>query len=166
MATWGLLYLATHYFTDIISVPPATITATTDYFTFGFKGYGQVIFQNSITAGILFFIAVFINSPISGLYGLVGGILSAVIAFKLSAPINDISIGWFSFNAVLCAIVFAGNEVKDGIWVLISIILSLAISLLLLKLHIPQLTFPFVLASCLTLLLQKTPFQSSNITTC
>ena len=99
----------------------------------------------------MFFIAVFISSPISALYGFIGAVLSAIIAFKLSVPINDISIGLFSYNAVLCAIVFAGNQIKDGIWVLLSVLLSLFASLLMVKFNFIPLTFPFVLASCVTL---------------
>ncbi|MGI5847358.1 MAG: urea transporter [Candidatus Cryptobacteroides sp.] len=51
--------------------------------------------------------------------------------------------------------VFAGPKVKDGLWVLISILLALAISLLMLRIGIPKLTFPFVLATWITLLLKN-----------
>lgn len=114
-----------------------------------------MIFQSRVISGLLFFVAVFICSPIAALYGLAGAILSGALALKLSAPVIDISVGLFSFNAVLCAIAFAGDQTKDGIWVLISVLLSFAISLLLFKYNITQLTFPFVLASFLTLLLRK-----------
>ena len=154
LVTWLILFFTNNYFTGIISEPSVTNTSITDYFTFGFKGYGQVIFQDNLISGILFFIAVFISSPISALYGLAGATLSAIIAFKLSAPINDISIGLFSYNAVLCAIVFSGTQIKNGFWVLIAVLLSLAISFIMLKFNITQLTFPFVLASCITLFLK------------
>jgi len=55
----------------------------------------------------------------------------------------------------LCAIVFAGPKVKDGFWVLISILFALAITLLMLKTGIPKLTFPFVLATWINLLLKN-----------
>jgi urea transporter len=122
---------------------------------FAFKGYGQVIFQGSFVAGLLFFIAVFISSPNSALYGLAGAIISAIIAFNLSVPINDISIGLYSYNAVLCSITFAGTQIKDGFWVLLSVVLSIAVSVLLAKYNIIALTFPFVLASCITLLIKN-----------
>lgn len=158
LVTWAIILFARNYFTDIMSVPPSTIASTIDYFTFGFKGYGQVIFQDNLVAGLLFFIAVFISSPISALYGFIGAVLSAIIAFKLSVPINDISIGLVSYNAVLCAIVFAGNQIKDGIWVLLSVLLSLFASLLMVKLNYIPLTFPFVLASCVTLFFKSQPY--------
>ena len=53
------------------------------------------------------------------------------------------------------AIVFAGNQIKDGFWVLLSVFLSLFLSILMVKFNFIQLTFPFVLASCVTLLFKK-----------
>ncbi|MFA5619378.1 MAG: urea transporter [Weeksellaceae bacterium] len=155
LVTWAMLYFVHTYFTEIIHVSSIINVATFDYFTIGFRGFGQVIFQDNLVSGLLFFIAVFISSPISALYGFAGAILSAIIAFKLSAPIHDISIGLFSFNAVLCAIVFAGNQIKDGIWVLLSVLLSLFVSIFMVKFNFIQLTFPFVLASCVVLFFKK-----------
>lgn len=158
LATWAIIFFVQIYYTDIIVIS-STVNASIIYdFTFGFRGYGQVIFQDNLVAGLLFFIAVFISSPISALYGFAGAILSAIIALRFSVPINDISIGLFSYNAVLCAIVFSGNQIKDGIWVLLSVLLSLLISLLMVKFNFIQLTFPFVLASCFTLFLKSNPY--------
>lgn len=153
--TWLILFFTNNYCTDLLSEASITTASSINYFTVGFNGYGQVIFQDNLISGVLFFIAVFISSPISALYGFIGAVLSAIIAFSISAPVADISIGLFSFNAVLCAIVFSGKQMKDCIWSVIAVILSLFISLLLLKFDIMQLTFPFVLASCVTLFLKK-----------
>ncbi|HPB36412.1 MAG TPA: urea transporter, partial [Bacteroidales bacterium] len=71
--------------------------------------------------------------------------------------------GLYGFNAVLCAIVFAGPKVKDGMWVLISLILALVISLLMLKIGITKLTFPFVLATWLTLFLKNKIFLKKYV---
>lgn len=162
LVTWAILYFSNNYAVNILAEPSTIIISSTEYFTFAFKGFGQVIFQNSLFAGILFFIAVGINSPISAMYGLAGAILSAAIAYLFSAPINDISMGLFSYNAVLCAIVFVGNKVKDSIWALVSVVLSLFISLFMLKFNIILLTFPFVLATCITLLI-KIKTTSNNV---
>ncbi|MCK9451083.1 MAG: urea transporter [Bacteroidales bacterium] len=155
LVTWLIILLARYYFTDILIEPSPAIASTIDYFTFGFNGFGQVIFQDNLVAGLLFFIAVFISSPISALYGLAGGILSAIIAIQFALPINDISIGLFSYNAVLCAIVFADTQVKAGIWALVSVLLSLFVSILMAKFNIIPLTFPFVLAAFTTLILKR-----------
>lgn len=155
LVTWAILLFVRTYFTEIIHVSPIINIVSIDYLTMGFRGFGQVIFQDNLVSGFLFFIAVFISSPISALYGFAGAILSAIIAFNLSVPIHDISMGLFSYNAVLCAIVFSGNQIKDGFWVLLSVFLSLFLSILMVKFNFIQLTFPFVLASCVTLLFKK-----------
>lgn len=150
LVLWLILYLAHNYFSGILIDPSISVIKTTNHFIFAFNGFGQVIFQDNFVSGLIFFVAVFFNSPISALYGLVGAILSAVAANYFSAPVEDIAIGLFSYNAVLCAITFAGSDIKDSIWLVISVILSIAISLLMFHYSIIQLTFPFVLASCLT----------------
>ncbi len=157
LVTWAIILIARVYFADFVAEDSSSIIASAvNYATLGFKGFGQVIFQGSLVAGLLFFIAVLISSPIAALYGLTGGVLSAIIALKLSVPINDIDMGLFSYNAVLCAIVFAGTHLKDSFWVLFSVLLSLFISLLMAKYNVIPLTFPFVLASCITLFVKST----------
>ena len=158
LVTWTIIVVARSIYADIISVQTPLILSTFNDLDFAFKGFGQVIFQDNLVAGLLFFIAVFVSSPISALYGFAGGILSAIIAFKFSVPINDISLGLFSYNAVLCAIVFAGSQIRDGVWVLFSVLLSLFISILMLKFKYMPLTFPFVLASCITLFFVNKPY--------
>lgn len=155
LVTWIVILFSRSSFIDIMSEPSPIISSTSDYFSICFKGYGQVIFQDNLISGILFFVAVFISSPIAALYGLAGSILSAFIAFKLSLPVNEINLGLYGYNAVLCAIVFAGTQIKDGIWVLLSVLLSLFLSILMTAYHIIPLTFPFVLSSCIMLFIKK-----------
>lgn len=155
LVTWLILFVCNLFYSDLFAVSSPAIAEASDSLTDGFKSFGQVIFQSSLLSGILFFLAVFISSPISALYGLAAAIISAILAFYVSIPINDINLGLYGFNAVLCAIVFAGPQVKDGIWVLISLVLALAISLLMLKTGITKLTFPFVLATWVTLFLRN-----------
>lgn len=155
VVTWIILLICRNFYTEILAVPMPTIAHISDSFSDGFRGFGQVIFQNKLVSGILFFLAVFISSPIAALYGLAGAIVSDIIAFGLDAPIDDINLGLYGFNAVLCAIVFAGNQVRDGIWVLLSVVLSVCISILMMKFHLTQLTFPFVLATWITLFIKN-----------
>lgn len=160
LVSWILVTLL-HHFTNIppseafISVPDLS---NIDNFTSETNGFGEVIFQGSIWAGILFFIGVYISSPIAALYGLVGSAISAAVSFHVHEPINQISMGLFSFNAVLCAITFAGNRKIDGVLVLISVVLCVIINIFLVNSNIAVLqtaggvfTFPFVLAACLIL---------------
>lgn len=155
VVTWLILLICNKFCGGFLAISTPAVAQSSDSLTEGFKSFGQVIFQDKFLPGLLFFIAVFISSPIAALYGLAAAVVSAILAFYLSVPLTEINLGLYGFNAVLCAIVFAGPKVRDGVWVLISIILALAISLLLLKIGIPKLTFPFVLATWITLLLKN-----------
>lgn len=160
LVSW-ILVTVLHHFSNIppsdafISVPDLS---NIDNFTSETNGFGEVIFQGDILAGILFFLGVYISSPIAALYGLVGSAISAALSFHVHEPINQISMGLFSFNAVLCAITFAGNRKIDGILVLISVVICVIINIALVNSNIAILqtaggpfTFPFVLATCLIL---------------
>ncbi len=118
--------------------------------------FGQVIFQGDNVSGILFFTGVLINRPIAVIYGVVAAMLSGLIAYKLDEPVNDIYFGLLGYNAVLCAITFSGKKLNDFILAFISIILSVLITIQMRNMGLPVLTFPFVLAAWLTLLIKNT----------
>ena len=155
LVTWAILFIINLFLPELnIAASPANAYHETD-FGFAFRGYGQVIFQDSLLAGVLFFVAVFINKPLAALYGLAGSVIAVFISQPFSIPIENVNLGLVSYNAVLCAIVFAGNKTKDGIWVLISVVLTTIISQFMTTLSFPQLTFPFVAASFTTLILKN-----------
>ncbi len=116
--------------------------------------FGQVIFQGSNLAGVLFFIGVLINKPIAAIYGIAAAALSGFIASQLGQPINDIYLGLLGYNAVLCAITFSGKKLGDLVLALISVILSVLIMIQMKNMGLPALTFPFVLATWLALLVK------------
>ncbi|WP_249219807.1 urea transporter [Chitinophaga sp. HK235] len=154
LVTWILLYLFHHVFAPGAAVDVVGSMPVKDDFTLATHGFGEVIFQGSVIAGIIFFIAVFVNSPIAALYGVCASLLGAFISLECSEPAPDIHMGLFSFNAVLCAIAFSGNKPRDGIWVLFSVVLSVFIDVWMLQMHMAVLTFPFVAASWITLIVQ------------
>lgn len=123
-------------------------------FTLIALGFGQVIFQGTIGAGILFLVGVGIAKPIAAIYGAVGAIASGMIAYLLGVPLGPIYMGLYSYNAVLCAIAFAGNKRKDMVLAGIAVTFSVAIMVLMRNMGIPALTFPFVLACWLTLVVK------------
>lgn len=151
LVTWIIIYL----FQILYPIAPPVVLSpefsTALDFTFIFRGFGQVIFQGSVFAGVIFFLGVFIHSRVSALYGLAGSGLAGILAFWLSAPVEAVGLGLFSYNAVLCAVVFAGNGTKDGAWVLVSVILSVIFSITMYRYGLIQLTFPFVAATCICL---------------
>ncbi|MBC9932314.1 urea transporter [Chitinophaga qingshengii] len=154
LVTWILLYLFLHVYRPGAAASVAGAMPVSDDFTTATNGFGEVIFQGSVVAGIIFFVAVFISSPIAALYGVCASLLGAFISLQFAEPAPDIHMGLFSFNAVLCAITFAGNKPRDGIWVLFSVVLSVLLDVWMLQQHMAVLTFPFVAASWITLALQ------------
>jgi urea transporter len=154
LVTWLFLFVF-HCFPALVQ-PQLALAAipSNDYSALFSHGFGQVIFQSNIWAGILFMIGVFINRPIAAIYAIVSIALSSIIACQLKEPVNDIYLGLLSYNAVLCAITFAGNKAADVIMALISVILSVLIMVQMRHINLPALTFPFVLATWLTIVMK------------
>lgn len=117
-------------------------------FNYILKGYGQVMFQGGIVSGILFLIGVLVHSPVAALYGVLASLIGGLVAYHAGMPAEMVSEGLLSFNAVLCAMVFAGRKMQNGLDVLISVLLATFISILMLNKGLIQITFPFVAASC------------------
>jgi urea transporter len=172
LVTWVLVFCL-HHFTAIPA--PVALVETSMFsnevndFTTSTNGFGEVIFQGSFLAGVIFMVAVFISNPVAALYGLAGSILGAWIALLFAEPITQVHIGLFSFNAVLCSIVFAGVKRKDGLLAFIACTLAVLIDIYLLKADWDiltkaggVLTFPFVLGTWITLPVRKLFYQFSN----
>ncbi len=155
LVTWVALVGVKSISPELLVKSSSSVTIANDYFTYAIKGFGQVIFQNKAVSGILFFIAVLIHSPIAALYGLAAAIFSGIISLNFNIPVENISEGLLSFNAVLTAIAFAGNKLKDAVWISVAVLLSLVISLYMMQNGYIQLTFPFVAASVITLAIKR-----------
>lgn len=155
LVTWAILLMINLFLPELIIASSSANAYHEIDFGFAFRGYGQVIFQDSLLAGVLFFVAVFINKPLAALYGLAGSVIAVLVSHPFSIPFENVNLGLVSYNAVLCAITFAGNKIKDGIWVLFSVILTTIISQFMTILSFPQLTFPFVAAAFMTLILKN-----------
>ena len=151
--TWLFYFGVKNFAPDLLLQSSILLSTETDKYLFPFKAFGQVIFQDNLLSGILFFFAVIVNSRISALYGLVGALLSGLIAYGFGLPPAAILNGLFSYNAVLCAIVFADKKKMN--WAFVAIILALTIQWIMLQYQLMVLTFPFVCASLITLLLQR-----------
>lgn len=160
--TWVCVFVL-HHFTQI---PPSEMisaaAAPTDYddFLTCTNAFGEVIFQGGILSGIIFFVAVFISSPVAALYGFASAIIGSYISHMNGEPIEEIRMGLFGFNAVLSAIVFSGFKKKDGLWVLVAVVITVVIDDFLVDHNTLNefggvLTFPFVAGTWITLLIQK-----------
>lgn len=155
--TWISLYIF-HNVSPIPDAAPDYLEELIHYHPFSILdyglGFGEVIFQGSLLSGVIFFIAVYMSSPTAALYGLFGALFGVIVAILLKDRIEDVKLGMFSFNAVLCAIVFSGPKKINGIYVVIAILLSGLTEEVMLRLDLPVLTFPFVLGTWLTLIIR------------
>lgn len=122
-------------------------------------GVGQVMFQGNIITGILFLLAILVNSRTAAIYALYGSLLGGWFAMLLSLPLNMINIGLLGYNAVLCSIALGTKKWNGFILATFAILLSVLINYGLDKIGIITLTVPFVIATWVAL------FIKSNVST-
>lgn len=105
---------------------------------------GQVMFQANVLTGILFFLATAWESRRKALYALLGALIPMlVIPFVPEAVWRE---GLLGYNAVLCAIYWAGTGERRLLYALLSVVLSVLLELLALYAGLIPLTAPFVLS--------------------
>lgn len=147
LLTWIALF--------VLSIPELALHTIPEHFVdiddiedFLIEGhaFGQVIFQGSFLVGVIFFLGVFISKPISALYGFIAVIVSVYISRHGNVPYELLKDGTYSFNAVLCGIAMSGLRVRDGLYVLLSVIIATYVDLFMIDLGWTTLTFPFVVA--------------------
>jgi urea transporter len=132
-----------------------------------FRGVGEVMFQDNLLTGVIFLLAILVNSRISAAFALLGSALGLLTALALGA--NGVSIyhGLYGFNPVLSAIAVGGLFFvltwKSTIYALVAAVFSAivfaGIVVLLSPIGMPALTAPFVLVTWL-FLLPKAGFQT------
>ena len=160
-ATW-IMILFINYF-HILPILSYSIIQTNSFnlITSIFNSFGQVMLQINIVTGILFLIGIFINSKISAFYAFYGALLGTLLAVFISPPTTMINIGFFGYNAVLCAIALKENKNKKTfLFITIAIILSVLINFYLNNYGIITLTAPFVFATWIVLYLKKCNINS------
>lgn len=155
LCTWIIIFFITSFGLIQKNVQELPSFTNLDIVSSLSMGFGQVMFQASIATGIIFFVAILINSRLSAIYGLVGSILGVIIGLLISAPISLLDTGIFGFNGVLCGIAFANNKKYSYLFALISIIISVLILYGFLTFSLIALTAPFVFATWITLFLRK-----------
>jgi urea transporter len=126
-----------------------------------FRGVGEVFFQNNLVTGIIFLIAILINSRISALFAALGSLVGLLTAlWLLGVDGYAIYIGLYGFNAVLCAIAVGGvffvltweSAIYALLCALVGTIVMASITAFFSPLGMPALTAPFVLTTWLFLL--------------
>jgi urea transporter len=123
------------------------------------RGVGEVMFQDNLLTGVIFLIAVLVNSRISALFAVLGSTVALLTALALGADGFAIYHGLYGFNAVLCAIAIGGLFYvltwKSAVYALLAAVFSVVafagIAVLLAPIGMPALTAPFVLTTWLFL---------------
>ncbi|MCC6838810.1 MAG: urea transporter [Flavobacteriales bacterium] len=150
LVTWALLALLPA--TTAVAAPAAPLPVPGgSYMAATVRGFGQVIFQDRLLSGVLFLLGVAAASRAAALFGILGAVLAAGSAQLAGVSAEAVELGLWSFNAVLCAIAFAGTGPRHYVLAFAAVVLSVPIALLMAKLPLPMLTFPFVAASCTVL---------------
>lgn len=153
LVTWLFLWIFSSYIkigTDIVIEDESLNLLSTV-----FKGFSEVFFQDSIITGIIFFIAIFISSKKAAFFSLIFGIISSFLAYVSGFSNYEINMGFFAYNAVLGSIVISNFRNKPYLWAFITVVLSLFIQIFFIKYNFIALTFPFVLASFLLVIVNN-----------
>lgn len=146
------------YFLKFISIAPSGIVEQTPLwhsYLSPLRGFGQIIFQTDPISGLLFIAGIFVNSSVAGIFSIGAAIISTAAAYLLLFPINNIELGLFSYNAILCAIVFAHFKFKNLVLASVAVMISVFITQWFLSFQLIALTFPFVAATWIVLGLQN-----------
>lgn len=126
-----------------------------------FRGVGEVFFQNNLVTGIIFLIAILVNSRVSALFAALGSIVGLVTAqWLLGVDGYATYIGLYGFNGVLCGIAIGGvfyvitweSAIYALLCALVGTIVMASLTAFLSPLGMPALTAPFVLTTWLFLL--------------
>ena len=143
-----------------------------------FRGVGEVMFEDNLLSGLIFLVAIAVNSRISAGFALLGSAVGLLTALVMGADGFTAYHGLYGFNAVLCAIAIGGVFFvltwRSAIYALVAAVFSVpalaAIAVLLSPIGMPALTAPFVLTTWLFLWPKAgfralTPVPLADITT-
>lgn len=156
LSTWIFIALIKFFHFAYLSMAEGAINGSSvDWLQATSLGFGQVMFQGSIITGIIFLIAILINSRINATYAVLGSVVGILFALSFSLPLSLINLGIFGYNGVLCGIALGEKTKKSFAWAILGIILSSVILVLFSWLNFTALTAPFVFSTWLTLYFKK-----------
>lgn len=116
--------------------------------------FGQVMFEGKcILTGILFLFGILVNDRRATLYAVYGAVLP-LLTVLIWNDYGLFNAGLWGYNAVLCAIAFAGSRKHDWLYATLAILLSVLLQWGGLLMGWTTLTAPFVLATWTVLILR------------
>ncbi len=121
------------------------------------QGLGQIMLQEDSVTGLLFLIGIFYGSITMGLAALLAAICGTATAYLLKYDKSEITQCLYGFSAALVGVA-AMLFLKPLFWTWVVIVIGSALAAILqhffIKRKIPAFTFPFVLATWITLFLK------------
>ncbi len=112
--------------------------------------------ENYMT-GLFFLFAVLVNSRINAFYTILGALLPIGIGITIGSGVAFVGIneGLMGYNGVLCAIALGDKTWKGATYATLSILLSVVLQFIGMRMGLTTLTAPFVLSVWTILILQK-----------
>ncbi len=154
VTTWAVFFLGIAL--GVARVEPAAVVAGTPApvvvpsIEAVFHGIGQVKFQGSIWAGILFLVGIALSDWRHAAWVLAASIIATSMAFLLHSPREDIALGLYGYNATLAAVALYLWK-RSLIPPLLGILLTIPLTEYFPLSGLPTLTTPFVLATWMVL---------------
>ncbi|MFJ7935877.1 urea transporter [Sporosarcina sp. NPDC096371] len=151
---------------EFVATSPANwnlpIEGTPHFFLALIKGVGEVFIIDSLWAGSLILISLFVAGWRYGVYAIAGTFISWLTAISLGVNSELLNMGLYNYNAVL-TIIAVGLLFDDkrnfplvGIFAAATTVpISAGIELLIYPLGLPALTSPFIISTWLFLLIRK-----------
>lgn len=176
IVTWmallaGYMIESLHINPEFVASSPAKwnlpVEGTPNFFLGLIKGVGEVFIIDSLWAGSLILIALFIAGWRFGVYAVGGTFISWLTAFLLGVDAELLDLGLYNYNAVL-TVIAVGLLFDDkrrfplvGIFAAATTVpISAGMDLLLYPFGLPALTSPFIISTWLFLLIRKAILQS------
>ena len=151
IVTWIMLLVG-----NALALAPAgaeSVVAIADDLHAVLRGVGQVMFQESALAGLLFVAGLAVHSRQAAAWAVLGAVIGLLVARSLELPEALALAGIFGFNAVLTGIVLGDRYSGDVVLPLLGIVLSTLLLTVFQWLQIPALTAPFVLVCWVAVIL-------------
>mgnify|MGYP001317491096 FL=1 len=126
LSVWILLVGCHWIFPSLLlSTTPLGAEPSSDFLRAFCLNIGQVMFQGNSISGLLFLIAIAVNSRINAFYTALGSILPIVVAVLSGMDHAILNAGLIGYNGVLCAIALGDKTIRSGAWCVCSILISI-----------------------------------------
>lgn len=161
--TWMVILILRFLFSFLLPNNAEIIADSADLLAASTNGFGQVMFQENMITGILFFAGILVNSRLSAVYALYASLAGALVALLFIVPTPSINAGLMGYNAILCAIALGDQKDNRFLWISLAVITSVLLNRLFFQFGIIPLTAPFVIATWIFLWLRKKSIRMRKI---